>query len=106
MSFPINTHPSSRKQYTMPMEATSNVAVAQTPMLVPVVPSTPIPIPEHVMVMGRDLFTLASTMIDDCSKLEHTNYKDYESYTKDFEMRWSRAIALIEQIDNMMTRTR
>ena len=63
---------------------------------------TSAPPPEHVVVMCKELFTIATSMMNQCTQLDHTNYKDVESYSKDFEMRWGKAVALIEQVHKMM----
>lgn len=63
---------------------------------------TTTPPPDHIVVMCKELFTLATNIMTQCAQLDHTNYKDVESYTTDFEMRWAKAVALIDQVNKMM----
>jgi hypothetical protein len=58
--------------------------------------------PDHIVTMCRELFATATAMMSQCAQLDHTNYKDADSYSKDFEMRWTKAVALIDQVHKMM----
>ena len=59
---------------------------------------------ESINYMCSHLYELARTMLEQCSNIDHTNYKDMDAYSKDFEMRWSKAMSLIDKVNDMMKR--
>jgi hypothetical protein len=53
-------------------------------------------------VMAEHLFTLGHQMLIECKSTVHTNYPDMDSYHKDCEIKWKRAIELINMAEKMI----
>lgn len=54
------------------------------------------------LAMAEQLFVIGREMICECKNMVHTDYPDMESYHKDFEMRWKRALEMIEMAKTLV----
>ena len=57
---------------------------------------------DPMYAMAEKLFILGHTMLHECKDSIHTDYPDMDAYHKDCDVRWKRAIELINMAEKML----
>ena len=70
---------------------------------------TPTPVPQApkgiigpMYLMAEKLFMLGHTMLNECKNSTHTDYPGMDEYHKDCDVKWKRAIELINMSEKML----